>query len=127
MPGGDLFDFAAAREIQGAMSEPSVVVPAEYYSSDEAIALIGCADVTVAQRYHFAVESILAETVPVCIVRGQKMESLAGELGLLRGGNSRCTVVGRSFQSHYGCSSEPHAVAATPGGLPPGDARARNT
>ena len=83
---GDFFDFAAAREIQEAMSEPSVVVPPEYYSPDEAIALIRFADIAVAQRYHFAIESILAETVPVCVVRAQKMASLADELGLLRAG-----------------------------------------
>ncbi len=83
---GDFFDFAAAREIQQAMSEPSVIVPPEYYSPDEAIALIGCADVTVAQRYHFALQSILAGTIPVCIIRGQKMATLADELGLLRAG-----------------------------------------
>jgi polysaccharide pyruvyl transferase WcaK-like protein len=83
---GDFFDFAAVREIQGLMSQPSAVVPPEYYSPDEAIALISFADVTVAQRYHFAIESIFAKTVPVCVIRGQKMASLADELGLLRAG-----------------------------------------
>ncbi|MGA3028877.1 MAG: hypothetical protein ABSF98_29405 [Bryobacteraceae bacterium] len=92
---GDFFDFAAAREIQGAMSEPSVIVPPEYYSPDEAIALIGFAAVTVAQRYHFAVESILAGTVPVCIIRGQKMASLADELGLPRAGTVDCPASGK--------------------------------
>ncbi|MGA7411642.1 MAG: polysaccharide pyruvyl transferase family protein [Bryobacteraceae bacterium] len=89
---GDFFDFAAAREIQESMKEPSAIVPAEYYSPDEAIALLGCADVTVAQRYHFAVESILAGTVPVCVIRGQKMTSLTGELGLLCAGTVNSLV-----------------------------------
>jgi polysaccharide pyruvyl transferase WcaK-like protein len=83
---GDFFDAAAAREVQEEMSEPSVIVPPEYYSPSEAVALTGFATVTVAQRYHFAVESVMAGTVPVCIVRGQKMASLVDELGLVHGG-----------------------------------------
>ena len=79
---GDFFDYEAARDIQRRMREPSVIVPHEYYSPDEALALLRAATVTVGQRYHFAVETILAGSVPVCIVRGRKMTGLVEELGL---------------------------------------------
>jgi Polysaccharide pyruvyl transferase len=92
--GGDFFDAAAVQEVRAIMSEDSVAVPPEFYSPAEAIALLASATVTVAQRYHFAVESILADAVPVCLVRGQKMISLADEFGLLRPG-----TVDR-FESH---------------------------
>ncbi len=79
---GEFFDAHAARTVQALMHEPSVLVPVAYYSPDEALALVSYATVTIAQRYHFAVESVLAGTIPVIVVRGQKMRGLAEELGL---------------------------------------------
>jgi polysaccharide pyruvyl transferase WcaK-like protein len=79
---GEAFDESAAREIQSLMKEPSVLVPAEYYSPDEVLALLEFAAVTVSQRYHFTIESIMAGAVPISIVRGQKMAGLVSELGL---------------------------------------------
>jgi polysaccharide pyruvyl transferase WcaK-like protein len=76
------YDYVAALEIQQAMREPAIIVPNEYYSPDEAITLLMSATVTVAQRYHFAIQSVLAGGIPVSIVRGQKMEGLVRELGL---------------------------------------------
>lgn len=77
---GEFFDFEAAREIGGLMRSRPVFVPNEYYSADEAIALLGAATVAVGARYHFVVEAVLAGTVPVAVLRGQKMRSLLGEL-----------------------------------------------
>ncbi len=83
---GEFFDFEAAREIAEMMSEPATVVPNEYFSPDEALALIRFASVALAQRYHFTVQAVLAGVTPVGILRGTKMKTLAGELGIPVGG-----------------------------------------
>jgi polysaccharide pyruvyl transferase WcaK-like protein len=77
---GNFFDHAAALEVVGLMRSPAAIVPNEYYSPDEAIALLGCATITLGQRYHFAVESVLAGCVPIAILRGEKMRDLVSEL-----------------------------------------------
>jgi polysaccharide pyruvyl transferase WcaK-like protein len=79
---GEYFDHAAARQIRALMARPAAVLPNWYYSPDETLGLLAHAAVTVSQRYHFALESVLAGTVPVCLVRGQKMRGLVEELGL---------------------------------------------
>jgi polysaccharide pyruvyl transferase WcaK-like protein len=84
--GGQFFDFEAAREVAGFTSMPAKLVPNEYYSPDEALALIRCASVVVAQRYHSIVEAVLAGVPPVGILRGQKMKTLAAELCIPVGG-----------------------------------------
>jgi polysaccharide pyruvyl transferase WcaK-like protein len=83
---GKFYDLQAAHETAARMKTPSVVVPNEYYSRDETIALLMPATVTVAQRYHFVIETVLAGSVPVSILRGQKMRGLARELGNPIGG-----------------------------------------
>ena len=83
---GPLYDHASALEIAGIMRAPAVVVPNEYFSPDEAVALLARATVTAGARYHFVVESVLAGTVPVAIGRGQKMEGLVAELEIPAGG-----------------------------------------
>lgn len=83
---GEFFDFEAAREIAGLMRSQAALVPNEYYSADEAIALLRSATVAVGARYHLVVEAVLAGTVPVAILRGQKMRSLLGEIGSPVGG-----------------------------------------
>ena len=87
---GQFFDSAGAREIGGLTGIPHALVPNQYYSPDEALALLAGATVTVGFRYHFMVESVLAGTVPVGILRGQKMSALAAELPF---------PVGRSVES----------------------------
>lgn len=84
---GEFFDFAAATEIAALIGLPHVLAPNEYYSPDEAMALLSFATVTVGQRYHFIVESVLAGTVPVGVVRGQKMQSLERDLRFPVGGS----------------------------------------
>jgi polysaccharide pyruvyl transferase WcaK-like protein len=77
---GELFDHAAALEVLAFMTKPAVIVPNEYYSPAEAIALLECATVTFGQRYHFMIESVLAGCVPVGSLRGDKMRDLVAEL-----------------------------------------------
>ena len=84
---GEFFDAVAAREIGALMTVPAALVPNAYYAPDEAVALLRCATVTVGQRYHFVVESVLAGTVPVAIPRGQKMVDLAAEIGIPTAGS----------------------------------------
>ena len=79
---GPFFDFAAALEVMAFMKNPAVVVPNEYYSPGEAIALLACATITMGQRYHFLLESVLAGSVPVGALRGEKMRDLASELSI---------------------------------------------
>jgi polysaccharide pyruvyl transferase WcaK-like protein len=79
---GDFFDFHAAHEIAGRMRTRAVVVPNEYYSPDEAIALLRHAKAAVSQRYHFTIQAILAGAAAVCLTRGRKMRGLCADLGL---------------------------------------------
>lgn len=79
---GDFFDAAAARQMAGSLGRPAVVLPNAYFAADEAVALLSFATVTVGQRYHFVVESVLAGTVPIAIPRGAKMRELAADLGI---------------------------------------------
>ena len=73
-------DIFAARTVMSLMRQPAVLVPNHYYHPDEVIGLLSHADVTLSQRYHFTVASILAETVPVSFARGQKMVELLEDL-----------------------------------------------
>jgi polysaccharide pyruvyl transferase WcaK-like protein len=79
---GEFFDFAAAGQIRDMMKRPAVLFPNLYYSPDEALGVLSHATVTVAQRYHFAIESVLAGSVPVCLIRGQKMRGLVEEMDM---------------------------------------------
>jgi polysaccharide pyruvyl transferase WcaK-like protein len=85
--GGEFFDFEAGREIAGLMSTPAKLVPNEYYSPDETLAIVGYASVAVGQRYHFIIQAALAGVPAVAIVRGQKMKTLAAELDIPVGGS----------------------------------------
>lgn len=83
---GEFFDRAASIEIGALMGRPHVLVENAYYSPDETLALLAYATITVGLRYHFVVESVLAGTVPVGILRGQKMAGLAADLPFPTGG-----------------------------------------
>jgi polysaccharide pyruvyl transferase WcaK-like protein len=54
--------------------------PNEYFSPDEAIAILSCATVALGQRNHFAVEDVLAGCVPIAILRAEKMRDLVAEM-----------------------------------------------
>jgi polysaccharide pyruvyl transferase WcaK-like protein len=82
MRAGAFFDQAAAAEVRGAMAAPALLVPPEYYTPDEALAIASLASVTLSSRYHFTVQSVLAGVVPVTLARSAKMTGLLDELGL---------------------------------------------
>ncbi len=79
---GDYFDQAAAAEVRERMRQPSIMVPSRYYEPHEMISLLSCMQVTLSQRYHFTLFSVLADVYPISIQRGQKMEGLNQELDL---------------------------------------------
>ena len=63
------------------MERPAILVPPEYYTPDEAIALLAEAAVTLSSRYHFTVQSVLAGTIPTTLARSAKMTDLLDDLG----------------------------------------------
>lgn len=79
---GAFFDQAAAAEVRSAMKAPSLLVPPEYYTADEAIALVSLASATLSSRYHLTVQSVLAGVVPLTLARSPKMTGLLEELDL---------------------------------------------
>ena len=79
---GAFFDQAAAAEVRSAMKAPSLLVPPEYYTADEALALVSLASATLSSRYHLTVQSVLAGVVPLTLARSPKMTGLLEELGL---------------------------------------------
>jgi polysaccharide pyruvyl transferase WcaK-like protein len=73
-------DAAAAAAVQRHLRRRATILPPLYYSPDEVLALLSRATVTVGQRYHFVVASVLAGSVPVAIPRTPKMTDLVTEL-----------------------------------------------
>jgi polysaccharide pyruvyl transferase WcaK-like protein len=82
MRAGEFFDQAAVAGVRAAMTAPSALVPPEYYTPDEALALMAHASAALSSRYHFTVQSVLAGVVPVTLARSAKMTGLLEELGL---------------------------------------------
>jgi 2-polyprenyl-3-methyl-5-hydroxy-6-metoxy-1,4-benzoquinol methylase len=78
---GDYYDACAAREVIGMMNRESVLVPNFYFTPSQMIELLSFCTITLSQRYHFTIFSILAGIVPLSFSRGQKMASLLEELG----------------------------------------------
>jgi hypothetical protein len=76
------FDRTAVEAIQAFMQGPSTAIPNLYFAPGEAIAILRHATVTLGQRYHFCIESVLANTVPVNLGRAPKISGLCEELGL---------------------------------------------
>jgi SAM-dependent methyltransferase len=79
---GDYFDRAAAEEVRAAMRHPSALVADRPYAPGEMVSLLSRMRLTLSQRYHFTLFSVLADVVPISFERGQKMRSLNRELGL---------------------------------------------
>jgi len=79
---GEYFDRMASEEVRAAMRHPSFLLPERFYLPSETISLISAMHVTISQRYHFTLFSVLADVYPISIQRGQKMCSLNEDLGL---------------------------------------------
>ena len=92
---GAFYDRAAAEETRALMKTRSVVVPNLYWAPDEALGLLAHATVTLAGRYHFVIESVLAGAPPVAIARSEKVHGLLDELGLEPAGTMEAVDAGR--------------------------------
>ena len=79
---GDYFDWAAATEVHRKMRHPSILVARRYYEPAQMISLLSHMQVTISQRYHFTLFSVLADVYPISLQRGQKMKGLNQELEL---------------------------------------------
>jgi len=79
---GDYFDWAAATEVHRRMRHPSILVANRYYEPAQMISLLSHMQVTISQRYHFTLFSVLADVYPISLQRGQKMQGLNQELEL---------------------------------------------
>ncbi len=77
---GAYFDIAAARETAGLMLEKPVIVPNHYFTPSQMVALLSHCDLTVSQRYHFTVLSVVAGALPLSFARGPQMEGLINDL-----------------------------------------------
>ena len=77
---GDYFDAAAVVEICGMMSKESIVVPNYYFTPSQMVALLSFCDITLSQRYHFTIFSIIARAASFSFARAQKMGTLLEEL-----------------------------------------------
>ncbi len=79
---GGYYDKAAAEEVQAAMRHSSFLLADHYYTPDEAISLISKMHITISERYHFTLFSVLSDVYPISIRRGQKMQALSQDLNL---------------------------------------------
>lgn len=77
---GDFFDYAASKEIIRMMTEKAILVPNHYFLPSQMIALLSFCTLTLSQRYHFTVMSIMTDVVTLSFDRGQKMVSLLEDL-----------------------------------------------
>jgi polysaccharide pyruvyl transferase WcaK-like protein/2-polyprenyl-3-methyl-5-hydroxy-6-metoxy-1,4-benzoquinol methylase len=84
---GNYFDRAAAEYVRARMHNPSILVTDLYYKPSQMVSMISLMQVTLSQRYHFTVFSVLANVFPISIERGQKMRGLIQELDLPYVGN----------------------------------------
>ena len=109
---GPDFDAAATAGVRAFMRETSVVVPLAYYTPQEMVSLLRPAATVLSQRYHMAIQAILAGTIPVCLMRGQKLSGLAREFDLLTAAIDADVIVERVMES---AARRPDRIAALAG------------
>jgi len=83
---GDYFDSTAAGEVIKEMKEAAYMVPNHYFTPSQMAALLSYCSLTLSQRYHFTVLSIIAGTACLSFARGQKMVSLLEEFNEIQVG-----------------------------------------
>lgn len=84
---GPFYDLAAVHDVRAQMRSPSVVVPSQAYLPTEVLGILAHASLTLGQRYHFLLASVLADVPPLAIVRQPKVESLVEDLDLAAAGH----------------------------------------
>ena len=80
---GDEFDYAAAEKVRGRMkrSERAFILPPEYLSPHQIMAIIGCSDLVISMRYHVCLFSATQGIPFVAIERADKLSDLCMDLG----------------------------------------------
>jgi polysaccharide pyruvyl transferase WcaK-like protein len=79
----DEFDYAAAEKVRGRMkrSEGAFILPPEYLSPRQIMAIIGCCDLVISMRYHVCLFSATQGVPFVAIERSDKLSDLCTDLG----------------------------------------------
>jgi len=79
----DEFDYAAAEKVRGRMkrSEGAFILPPEYLSPHQIMAIIGCCDLVISMRYHVCLFSATQGIPFVAIERSDKLSDLCIDLG----------------------------------------------
>lgn len=76
---GPYFDKEASLSVINLMQKPATLVPNNYYTPARMISMLSLCRFTISWRYHFTVFSVLAGTVPVTVMRGDKLIELVNE------------------------------------------------
>ncbi|QWR78765.1 glycosyltransferase [Candidatus Magnetomonas plexicatena] len=83
---GKYFDKEAALSVIALMKNPATFVPNTYYTPIQMISMLSLCRFTISWRYHFTIFSILADTVPISVLRGDKLIELVNEFNGLHAG-----------------------------------------
>ncbi|MBF0519278.1 MAG: glycosyltransferase [Nitrospirae bacterium] len=83
---GKYYDKEAALSVISLMINPATLVPNTYYTPIQMISMLSFCRFTISFRYHFTVFSILADTVPISVLRGDKLIELVNEFNGLHTG-----------------------------------------
>ncbi|MBF0464017.1 MAG: glycosyltransferase [Nitrospirae bacterium] len=83
---GKYYDKEAALSVISLMKNPATLVPNIYYTPIQMISMLSFCRFTISFRYHFTVFSILAGTVPISVLRGDKLIELVNEFNGLHTG-----------------------------------------
>ncbi|MEO5356697.1 MAG: glycosyltransferase [Nitrospirae bacterium YQR-1] len=91
---GQYFDKEASLSVISLMQHTAILVPNNYYTPAQMISMLTLCRFTISWRYHFTVFSILAGSVPITVMRGDKLIELVNEFnGLNLGKPERISKV----------------------------------
>jgi polysaccharide pyruvyl transferase WcaK-like protein/SAM-dependent methyltransferase len=76
---GEYFDLEASRQVAGFLESERVFIISIYCTPAQMVGLISFCTLTISQRYHFTILSVLAETPVLSFARGQRLISLLKE------------------------------------------------
>ncbi|MBF0537079.1 MAG: polysaccharide pyruvyl transferase family protein [Nitrospirae bacterium] len=77
------YDKEAALSVASLMKSRPIMVPNTYFTPQQMISLLSFCDVTISWRYHFTVLSFLAGAYPLSVIRGEKLQELADDIGTI--------------------------------------------
>ncbi|MBF0344192.1 MAG: polysaccharide pyruvyl transferase family protein [Nitrospirae bacterium] len=80
---GNFFDKEAALSVVSLMRSRPIIVPNKYFTPQEMAALLSFCDLTVSWRYHFTLLSFLTGSVPLSVIRGEKLLELVEDISTI--------------------------------------------